>query len=227
MGLGGLGTVVKKLRSIRDVLAAVKDLGFLAWYPCEVPGGSVYERVPADFWEEIGPRCPWIWRYELVLDRGIAYGAFLNGKIALFSLDAFADLANHRRDGLDFLTRCACRGIAEEDLRAMEPFSGGEPVLATDVPKKTGLAVPAARRALARLQNDGYLVTHSFDDGTARGGKPKAMRTNFFATPESVFGSFLPMRSPDESQARLAERLAKSFPRVSGSALESVIGLRK
>lgn len=218
---------MKKLRSIRDVVAAVKDLGFLAWYPCDVPGGSVYERVPSDFWAEIGPRCPWIWRYELVLDRGIAYGAFLNGKIALFSLDAFADLANHRRDGLDFLTRCACRGIAEEDLRAMEPFSNGEPVLATDVPKATGLPPAAARRALARLQNDCYLVTHSFDDGTSRGGKPKAMRTNFFAPPESVFGPFLPPRSPDESRARLADRLAESFPRASAAVIDALIGLRK
>lgn len=91
------------LHSLRDCLSLIHKIGFLPLFSNEIPGFSVEEHVPAEYWWcDDASVDPWLWRMLLAKDPSIAYGKFFNRTAGFVSRDWFPTFANYRRNGYDF-----------------------------------------------------------------------------------------------------------------------------
>ena len=90
------------LHSPDDLLALVRQVGFLPLFSGDIPGFSVEERTPPGDWWTDRPGDPWAWRQVLAPHPDIAYGKFFDKKAGFISREWFPAFANYRRDGYDW-----------------------------------------------------------------------------------------------------------------------------
>ena len=81
---------------------AVLELGFLPFFRNSIPGFSVAERTPPEFWFVKDRDGPWEWKGPVLRGGKCAYGKFFRGKAVYVALEWLPDLVNARRDGYDF-----------------------------------------------------------------------------------------------------------------------------
>ena len=93
-----------RIRSWRELIGWINEVGFLPLFQNEVDGFSAEEHVSNQFWWTGDPeQDPWIWREIICPQRGrVAYGKFFGGKTGFISRQWFPVFANYRRDGYDF-----------------------------------------------------------------------------------------------------------------------------
>ena len=89
-----------RIRSWRELINWINEVGFLPLFANEVPGFSAEEHVSPLFWWTGDPeQDPWEWR-EIIPSTGeVAYGKFFNNKAGFISREWFPYFANARRDG--------------------------------------------------------------------------------------------------------------------------------
>jgi len=95
------------ITSYEDLRSAVREFGFLPFFPCAVPGFSIEEHVAGDLWYDAADRDwkVWNWKGPLINDLNCAYGKFFGKKAVYVSREWFPDFANYRRNGYDFDAR--------------------------------------------------------------------------------------------------------------------------
>ena len=89
-----------RIRSWRELINWINEVGFLPLFANEVPGFSAEEHVSPLFWWTGDPeQDPWVWR-EIIPSTGeVAYGKFFGGRAGFISREWFPRFANARRDG--------------------------------------------------------------------------------------------------------------------------------
>ena len=92
-----------RIRSWRELINWINEIGFLPLFANEVPGFSAEEHVSPLFWWTGDPeQDPWEWREIIPATGEVAYGKFFNNKTGFISREWFPCFANARRDGYDF-----------------------------------------------------------------------------------------------------------------------------
>ena len=95
-----------RIRSWRELVNWVNEVGFLPLFANEVPGFSAEEHVHTwSWWTGDAEQDPWIWREIIADSHEVAYGKFFNKKAGFISVEWLPYFANFRRDGYDFDAR--------------------------------------------------------------------------------------------------------------------------
>ena len=94
------------IRTWRDLVDYVNDIGFLPLFSNELSGFSAEEKVSSLYWWTGDPeRDPWIWREHIASSHQVAYGKFFGKRAGFISLEWLPFFANCRRSGYDFDAR--------------------------------------------------------------------------------------------------------------------------
>ena len=96
---------LEKLTCEEDVVRAVDKFGFLPFFACGIPGFSVEEATPPEFWFVKDVDGPWEWKEHLSSSGLCAYGKFFSGRAGYVSRELLPHFINYRRDGYDFDAR--------------------------------------------------------------------------------------------------------------------------
>jgi hypothetical protein len=217
------------VRSMDELAALVRKVGFLPAFRGAVPGFSAEECVAPEYWftENEGF---WEWKGPVIRTSGCAYGKLLGGRAAFLTPDWYRELANWRRDGYDFdarwddgLARLRDKQVFDvlwehgsllsKELKAL--CSGGEKRKDFDT-------------VMTRLQMLGYVVISDFEYETNRRGEPYGWGLARYETPERRFGAAFTdqvyAHSPEESREWLLAHLKALLPDEDERALRKLIG---
>ena len=84
-----------RIRSWRELINWINEVGFLPLFANEVPGFSAEEHVSPLFWWTGDPeQDPWEWREIIPTTGEVAYGKFFNNKTGFISREWFPYSAN-------------------------------------------------------------------------------------------------------------------------------------
>ena len=74
------------------------EMGFLPFFSNEIPGFSIEEQTPAQFWFNGDIDGPWEWKGPVITGGMCAYGKFFRRKAGYVSLEWLPDFINMRRE---------------------------------------------------------------------------------------------------------------------------------
>ena len=226
------------ITSYDELKEAVQELGFLPLFPCAVPGFSIEENVDPSLWYSAdGDWKIWDWKGPIINDLQCAYGKFFEKKSTYVSRDVFLDLANYRRDGYDLDARYD-DGLAKfQDKQLYGLIETHAPVLSKELRVSGGYAYSGRWQktegkkgfdtTITRLQEQCYVIISDFVYTLDKHGNRRGWGVAQYSTPEKFMGcSFsnaVYQRSPEESYARLLERLAVLFPYATEKQLKKFL----
>lgn len=216
------------------MLQVIRWAGIIPLSESIIPGWSIEEHTPLEFWfgdDELGP---WDWKIACVQSGDVAYGKFvLGGKSAFATVDVFRELMNWRRSLpqyapdarerriLDYLAENGSIGI--KDVRGMFGIKKAEADgLISDLQRKTHVVIGDITRVY-RGQDLHY----------------NGWQTCTFCTPEALFEDdadfpfpgFVPRTlksslTPAESRDFLEETILRSAPDATQKSVAKVLGSR-
>lgn len=228
-GNTGRATVV----SPETMYDTVMELGIVPFFENVVPGFSIEERTPPQFWFDGDGAAlgPWDWKIECVQSGDIAYGKFLlGGKAAFATVEWYRELMNWRRS----LPSCRPSADGEKILEYLEREGS---IGIREVRGLLGVKKSAADAAITRLQRQCRVVTGDITR-VYRGEdlSYKGWQTSSFCTPEALFGEEAPAgfpfgpspslkldHSPEESYRRLLAHLRQIAPGISEKQLQKLL----
>ena len=120
-----------RIRSPKELVNWIKEVGFLPLFGNGVKGFSVEEHVLPDYWCT-GDReqDPWEWREIIAAEHEVDYGKFFDKKAGFISLEWLPYFANYRRDGYDFDSAWEDSKVNRREKLIMDCFndtdSGGD-----------------------------------------------------------------------------------------------------
>ncbi len=229
-----------RIRTWRELVDWINEVGFLPLFGNEIKGFSVEEHVSPDFWWT-GDReqDPWEWRELIARSRTVAYGKFFGKKAGFISLEWLPYFANARRDGYDF------DSLYEEGLanarakRIMDIFSdsdGGwkdDLIFSTELKKLAGFGKEGAKNypgVVTDLQMQIYLVVVDFKRRKNKRGGEYGMPVSILLPPEAVWGydavTAAYGEAPEESARRIAEQIQKHCPSADEKSVWRMVGRR-
>ena len=95
-----------RIRTWKELIHWVNEVGFLPLFANEIEGFSAEEHVSPNFWWTENPeQDPWLWREYIARSHEAAYGKFFDRKAGFISLEWLPHFANYRRGGYDFDAR--------------------------------------------------------------------------------------------------------------------------
>lgn len=217
-----------KLKSAEDIVALVKEIGFLPFFRNNIEGFSVEEHTPRELWftDKEGP---WEWKGPIARGKECVYGKFFRGKAGFVSLDMFPDLANYRRDGYDFDARYDDGLAALKDKTVYDVIEQNGAVLSKKLKallnyKKDGNK--GFDSVITRLQMQTYVNIADFVYMTDKHGNQYGWGVAVYTTPEHYFGDLASSAystDPAESKERVIKRLREVLPNVSDGDITRLI----
>jgi len=207
------------LRSCGDLCGLVEQTGFLPLFRSCVPGFSVEELTPDEYWFKEGVEGPWEWRTMVAACHDIAYAKLFNGKYGFVSMEVYPHLANYRRDGYDFDARVDDGLVRDSDRRLYELIAGGIQ-LSSDLRK--AFSGKGFESALTSLQMGTYVTCAGFDRRLNKRGEPYGWEISRYDISENVFGGYCTSAYDDEpkdSLEKIIDRLCRFMDRESACRL--------
>lgn len=222
---------MRVLRTDKDIVALVREIGFLPFFAGGIAGFSVEELCPADLWFREGVDGPWEWKSPIIGSGECVYGKVFGGKAGFVSKEWLPDFANYRRDGYDFDSRCD-EGIApHKDRYVFETVSKSGAILSKELKRRCNFRKGGNvgfETVITRLQMQLYVTVSDFVYLRDKKGKPYGWGVAEYTTPEARFGyDFVTSaygREPKESGARIAEHLRKLLPSAPDAAIAALLG---
>lgn len=220
------GIVDYKITGPKELENATNEYGLLPFFYSGIPGFSVEDMTPAQFWFADDVDGPWEWRMDVARHGIVAYGKLFAGKAGFCSREYYPDLANYRRDGYDFDARWE-DGLANyRDKQIMDALIKNGPLLTRELRRASGVD-KGFETCLTRLQMQTYITVCGFEYLRDKHGKPYGWGLARYAVTENFMGEELPRaaysRPPAESKARLMARLRELWPTTDDKALYSLI----
>lgn len=229
-----------RIRTWKELINWVNEVGFLPLFANEVEGFSAEEHVSPDFWWTGDPEeDPWEWREIIARSREVAYGKFFDKKAGFISKEWLPYFANYRRDGYDFDSRWA-DGLASRREKKIMDFYVSEnkegdtvwkedEILSTELKKLAGFGKGGEKNypgIVTALQMNLYLVITDFRRRKNKRGEEYGMAVSVMFPPETVWGYDLVTstykEAPHDSWERIIARVKEQFP---GSDDEDIIRL--
>ncbi|MBR4194537.1 MAG: hypothetical protein IKQ54_09455 [Oscillospiraceae bacterium] len=226
-----------RIKSAEEAAAWIQRIGFLPLFSNEVPGFSLEEHTcAADWWTGSPLLDPWEWRGILAGRRDIVYGKFYHRRAGFISAEWFPVFANYRRNGYDFDTLIDEGRAPRRAQKLMAPF------LSDGIPNSTSLySFQLKERAgfgkggeknfegiLTELEMHSYLCIADFRQRLNKNGAPYGWHIAIVETPENKLGyewvTSAYRETPEESQAKLIQRIRSFFPDVAKEQIDSCFG---
>ena len=141
----------RRLRTWREVIGRINEIGFLPLFKNEVPGFSVEEQVSDLFWWTGDPaQDPWVWRALIARTGEVAYGKFFGKKAGFISKEWFPHFANYRRDGYDFDTLWDEEKASMRSKKIMDQFEANEMLPSNELKRLAGFGKAEKRISTAQ-----------------------------------------------------------------------------
>lgn len=231
-----------RIRSWRELINWINEVGFLPFFGNEIKGFSVEEHVSPNFWwTGDAEQDPWEWREIIARSREVAYGKFFGKKAGFISLEWLPYFANCRRDGYDFDSRYD-EGLANtRSKRIMGVFTDAEHdgvwkddlIFSTELKKLAGFGKEGAKNfpgVLTELQMQLYLVVVDFKRRQSKRGSEYGMPVSILLPPEAVWGydavTAAYGEAPEASAKRIAEQIRDHWPTADENAIWRMVGKR-
>ena len=213
----------------------MNELGFLPFFRSTVPGFSVEEATPEEYWFQKDVEGPWEWKGPAISEGRCLYGKLFQGKAGWVSEDWIPDLVNYRRQGMEFDERYDSGASSFYERRVLKTLAetpGG--MLSRDLKRLCGFEGKEGKGfdpLIARLQMQTDVCVRDFEYALDRHGRPYGWGLARYSTPEDVFGedyvlSAMVDRSPEESYARMFRHLRGLFPEADDRQLDRLIGMK-
>lgn len=217
---------MKEIRSAKDMETLVLDYGFLPFFKNDIPGFSIEEHTPPEWWfgdsEGGGGWGPWDWKGPVARTGLCAYGKFFWKKAGFVSLEWFPDFVNWRRDGYDFDARYDDELASYKDKELYDTVVQRGSLQTGQLKRILGYSGKGGKKGyetvITRLQMQTYLTVADFDYARDRYGNPYGWGIARYAAPEAIFGRSAVTaaygRRPEESLRRMLEYLQKRLPQA-------------
>ena len=231
-----------RIRTWRELVNWINEIGFLPLFANEVAGFSAEEHVSPDFWwTGDQEQDPWEWREIIAASREVAYGKFFDRKAGFISLAWLPRFANCRRNGYDFDARWEDGKASAREKKVMDFFLGedadggsvfrDEQILSTDLKRLAGFGKDGEKNfpgIVTQLQMETYLVISGFRRRENRRGKAYGMPVSILLPPESIWGydtvTAAYDQEPKASWKRLLDRVRDLYPHADREAVIRLIG---
>ena len=222
------------LHSPEDLLALIRQVGFLPLFFGDIPGFSVEERTPPGDWWTDRPGDPWAWRQVLAPHPDVAYGKFFDKKAGFVSRAWFPAFANYRRDGYDWEGlyedgKLSSRGKRILDVLELNENAEGLGLLSCEIRRRAALE-KGFEGALTDLQMKSFLLMSCFRRRRNKLGEEYGWHVAELTTPETKWGWDAVNscnEKPDASLERIREQIRKHFPGASDKAILKAVGIKK
>lgn len=207
------------IKSAEKLLEYIEEVGFLPLFRNEISDFSVEERtVPERWWTDDIENDPWEWRAVLARSGKVAYGKFFQRKACYVSLKWLPYLANYRRNGYDFDSRCD-EGLApHRHRRIMDGFEGAQERYSNELKAMYG-GEKYFDAALSELQMQTYLTVRDFRRRLNKKGQPYGWAIGVYSPPEALWGyDFVTSaygEEPEESLRKIVKHIRSLHPDVS------------
>ena len=231
-----------RIRTWRELVNWINEVGFLPLFANEVAGFSAEEHVSPNFWWT-GDReqDPWEWREIIAASHEAAYGKFFDNKAGFISLAWLPCFANFRRNGYDFDARWEDGRASAREKKIMDFFLGedvdgnsvfrDEKILSTDLKRLAGFGKNGEKNfpgIVTQLQMETYLVISEFRRRENRRGEAYGMPVSILLPPESIWGYDMVTASysvePKASWKRILHRVLELFPHADRRDVIQLLG---
>lgn len=215
----------------------VLEMGFLPFFSNEIPGFSIEEQTPAQFWFNGDIDGPWEWKGPVITGGMCAYGKFFRRKAGYVSLEWLPDFINMRREHYHptpaeqqiYHTLVDNESLLSKELKRLCGYVAPRAPRRTRLDKAVQEAAhldirkPKSHRqtfetAITNLQMATYVVIADFEYLQDRLGRPYGWGVARYCTPEAFyetdFHAAVQGRTPEASAARIIGHLHELFPRI-------------
>ena len=231
-----------RIRTWKELVKWIKEVGFLPLFANEVKGFSAEEHVSPNFWWT-GDReqDPWEWREIIAASHEVAYGKFFGRKAGFISLEWLPYFANSRRSGYDFDARWEDGRASRREKKIMDFFIGEDEdgdslfkeiqILSTDLKKQAGFGKGGEKNyqgIITQLQMETYLVISDFRRRENKRGEEYGMAVSILLPPESIWGydtvTAAYSESPKKSWERQISRVKELYPDADDQSIIHLLG---
>lgn len=231
-----------RIRTWKELVKWIKEVGFLPLFANEVKGFSAEEHVSPNFWWT-GDReqDPWEWREIIAASHEVAYGKFFGKKAGFISLEWLPYFANSRRSGYDFDARWEDGRASRREKKIMDFFIGEDEdgdslfkeiqILSTDLKKQAGFGKGGEKNyqgIITQLQMETYLVISDFRRRENKRGEEYGMAVSILLPPESIWGydtvTAAYSESPKKSWERQINRVKELYPDADNQSIIHLLG---
>lgn len=231
-----------RIRTWKELVKWIKEVGFLPLFANEVKGFSAEEHVSPNFWWT-GDReqDPWEWREIIAASHEVAYGKFFGRKAGFISLEWLPYFANSRRSGYDFDARWEDGRASRREKKIMDFFIGEDEdgdslfkeiqILSTDLKKQAGFGKGGEKNyqgIITQLQMETYLVISAFRRRENKRGEEYGMAVSILLPPESIWGydtvTAAYSESPKKSWERQISRVKELYPDADDQSIIHLLG---
>lgn len=231
-----------RIRSPKELVKMINEMGFLPLFSSDVKGFSVEEHVAADFWwTGDKEHDPWEWREIITAGHEVAYGKFFDKKAGFISLEWLPYFANFRRDGYDFDSAWEDSKVNRREKLIMDVLTDTDSdgdivwtdkqILTTDLKKLAGFGKGGEKNfpgITTDLMMKMYLVTADFHRRTNKKGAEYGMPVSLLLPPEALWGydrvTAAYGESPHDSWLRIFRRVKELYPEADDADIIQLIG---
>ena len=212
------------LTSAAEVADLVHEIGFLPVFRNEIPGFSVEEHTPDEYWFKEGVEGIWQWRERLAARDDIAYAKLFGGRAGIVSAEWYLKLANFRRDGYDFDARCDEGLVPAREKQVYDLIAQG---ITRGDHLRSAYTGKSFESVVTRLQMQGYVIIRGFAYKLNRFGQPYGWGITDYMLPEERFGTAAIEAAyeedPHASREAIVKQIMKLWPEIGRGAAEKFI----
>lgn len=222
----------RRIRSWRELIGWIDQVGFLPLFKNEIQGFSAEEHTCDLYWWTGDPaQDPWEWRELIARSGQVAYGKFFGRKAGFISRAWFPHFANWRRDGYDFDSRWDDALASVRQKRIMDQFAVKNELYSFELKHLAGFGKGGEKNfegTVTDLQMEGYLLIRDFRQRLNKRGQPYGWPISVYTTPEALWGydhiSSVYSAEPARSRELVYQQVQKNFPAATESTLRAVLG---
>lgn len=222
----------KRIRSWKELINRVNEIGFLPLFKNDISGFSVEEQTSDLFWWTGDvQQDPWEWRELIARSGEVAYGKFFSKKAGFISKEWFLDFANYRRDGYDFDSRWDEELASMRSKRIMDQFNTKQELYSFELKQMSGFGKGGEKNfdgTVTDLQMQTYLIIHDFRRRINKKGLEYGWPVSVYTTPEALWGyDYIASgyrSSPAGSLQNIRDQLRRHYPEASDLQMNALLG---
>lgn len=209
-----------RIRSYRELINWINEIGFLPFFKNEIEGFSAEEHTSNRYWwTGDKEQDPWEWREIIARSGEVAYGKFFHKKAGFISKEWFPYFANYRRDGYDFDARWEDGLASMRCKKIMDEFENREEWMSHELKKQAGFYKGGEKNfsgMITELQMQTYLIIRDFRQKRNKKGAEYGMAVSVYMTPEELWGYDLVTsaykETPEASRERIYRHVQEHYP---------------
>ena len=220
------------IHNTEELLALIKNIGFLPLFSNSIEGFSVEEYTLSSSWWSDDPKTdPWVWRQILSSHPDIAYGKFFGHNAGFISKEWFPVFANYRRNGYDFDALYDDGMASARSKKIMDAFELDEDAVSLELmTNELRSKVGRDDKTITDLQMQTYLITSDFRQRKNKKGQLYGWHIAVLSTPETKWGhdyiSAGYKEEPSVSREKIVNQLYKFYPSADERSVIKYLGIR-